>query len=204
MAFADAQARSDRQSKREMDLLQCRALPSAYTFGTLEVAEIDELYEMSVGAIDSQLASRETFHRVLSQRPDLTFVLRHREEGGIRAFFAYILLSRAGQAAAEQDRFIGIDPAPHHLTKSVSPGVALYSWVSVAQRLSLVALPRAMRALQEPQYAHLDIYSRPGTPGGERAMRNLGFRAVIPGETGAIGEITVYRRLANILREEAA
>ena len=195
---------SSRKSRRDLDTLQRRPLPKSLTFGRLQVFEIDQIYQLAVANIGGTLASRETFHRVLTIRPDLTFIIRHKDDRSVRAFSAFLLLSAAGQRAAAEDRFNGTNPAPYHLASDGINGAALYCWASVAKRLAGFVIPHIMAALQEREFAHLNIYSRSGTNGGKSLMHNLGYEPVLAGSGDAIGDLMVYRRLINTSQSEAA
>ncbi len=192
------------EPRRDMGSLQCRPLPPGYTMGPLATGDISEIHSLAVSSIGCKLASLATFHRVLRLHPGLTYVIRKDSEPRLRGFFALLLLSAKGRAAATLDKFSGANPSPHHLASRESAGAALYSWVSVAERLAAFAVPLIMKNLQERALGHLDIYSRPGTEAGRRIMSNLGFSAVLPHQTGEVGELLVYRRRDSADRREAA
>ena len=64
--------------------------------------------------------------------------------------------------------------------------------VSVAATAQM--LPPVVEALRAPRYRGLDIFTRAGTPHGARILGNLGFRPVLAGRTGEVGDLLVYRR----------
>lgn len=192
------------QLRRDLDSLQCRPMPKAYMFDTLKPGEEGVIHNLAVNGIGGTIATGETFHRVLQNRPEITFVIRQIKDGSIKGFSSFLLLSPEGQKAVAEDRFVGTNPAPEHLSQGPGRGAALYCWASVAKRLAVFAMPRIMLALQEPEFVHLDVYSRSGTEDGAKLMHHLGYVPLNEEQNGDLGQVMVYRRQANRVVNEAA
>ncbi|MEI8146186.1 MAG: hypothetical protein WCH83_12045 [Alphaproteobacteria bacterium] len=179
---------------------------SIRTVGNIVLSQLDEvqipqLAELARDAIGPDIASTDVFKRVLEHNAECCWVVYKRPEDDpfshrLIGFTAFLLLNQRGHAAVRRDAFIGKDPDTSMLCANDEPPSALYWWASVAQRSTAQTLPRVVRTLQGPRYRNLDIYTRPGTPHGARIIANLGFEPVLPGRTGAIGDLMVYRRMA--------
>jgi hypothetical protein len=165
----------------------------------LDAVQIPQIAELARESIGPDIASQAVFQRVLEYNRECCWVVYRRPESDLFShrligFTAFLLLNRRGHAAVRRDEFVGKNPDMSMLCQKGEVPAALYWWASVAHRSTAQTLPGVVEALQHPRYRNLDIYTRPGTPHGARIIANLGFTPVLPGRTGTIGDLMVYRR----------
>ncbi len=101
---------------------------------------------------------------------------------------AFLYLNSVGLAQLKSGIFPYRTPQLDHLTRPGEPPAAIYAWVLCLPAITIGAIGNIMRWLQRPPYRPADIFAGPGTPGGMRFRRDVGFV-----KTGVPG-LWVYRR----------
>jgi hypothetical protein len=137
-----------------------------------ELPELAALVERHIPGIANGL---ESARRVQRHHPECMFAVFHGEQ--IVGAASCLYLNSAGLVQLRSGTFSFGAPNVDVLTLPGWPPVAIYAWALCLPLGTSVAMGNVMQWLQRPLYRQADIFARPGTIGGMRFMRDMGFVA---------------------------
>ena len=186
-------------AKRELDTYACKRPLQRISVRRITVADVAPLFRQAEAAISGGLAKVEHVSRIIEHNGECIWVVDRRLAGSSKTtvgFHAFLPLSPEGEAALLCATFAFLQPDVRHIATAGEEPAALYWWASYGTGTSATAITQIMGHLKTPRYRCLDIYSRPATRHGARALLNVGFRP-LSGAADPIGSLVIYRRLVN-------
>ncbi|MFP3944436.1 MAG: hypothetical protein ACLFWF_11115 [Alphaproteobacteria bacterium] len=185
-------------AKRELDSYVCKRPLEDISVRRARVADVTPLLRRAQREIGGGLAARRHICRMIAHNGECIWAVERRgpgRSGRLAGFHAFLPLSAEGEAALLCARFAFLRPDLRHVAGAGEPPSALYWWASLGPGTTATAITLIMKRLQAPRYRRLDIYSRPATRHGARALIHAGFRPLFGGDP--VGSLVIYRRLAN-------
>lgn len=186
-------------AKRELDTYVCKRPLRSIAVRKAGVADVAPLIEKARSRIGGGLADIRHISRIIRHNGECIWVVERRgPQGEARpaGFHAFLPLSAEGERALLNGAFKFLQPDLRHIATAGRQPSALYWWASLGAGTTATAISLIMERLRLPRYRFLDIYSRPATVHGARALLNVGFRTLRE-DSDPIGSIVFYRRLAN-------
>jgi hypothetical protein len=149
-------------------------------------ADIESAYRLALELIGPGIARPEVLQRVQNQTGAAMFIARDRD--AMTGVLALVMLNEAGRRAVVSDAFNAIDPPAAELAHRGDPPAALYVWGAAATTLRTAQrLIEGYMDVDRFVVPHLDCFSRPATPAGERIlMGRLRFRALEGSRSGLV------------------
>ena len=186
---------------RSFDSIVASRSNAAIVLSTLAKVQIPQVAALARENIGPDIADQTVFQTVLDYNRECNWVIYRRDDEDpylhrLIGFTSFLLLNKRGLEAVERDAFVGRNPDLTMLCGAEDAPAALYWWATVSVAATAQMLPPVVEALRAPRYRGLDIFTRAGTPHGARILGNLGFRPVLPGRDGTVGDLLVYRRTA--------
>ena len=171
MAFDRLQASPGRKP-RSLDRLPLTWRYAVRIADDKELPELAALAERHIPGIANMCEPARRVH--IHHRGSVLAVVRDKRiVGGA----AVLYLNSAGLAQLRSGTFSYGAPKEDVLTLPGEPAAAIYAWALCLPAVTIGAIGNVMHWLQRPLYRQADIFARPGTIGGMRFMRDMGFIA---------------------------
>jgi predicted GNAT family N-acyltransferase len=141
---------------------------------------VDDLMEKARASIPG-LTDSSAVHRVLKHNPDCMIAIARKRKFNPDdpvgdGFFAFLPLNKAGLFQLATNT---LDTRNPDLTLLAGPNerpAGIYVWATYAPGPLAAGVALVLEQVETPNYACVDLYSRPNTPAGFRFNENLGWK----------------------------
>jgi predicted GNAT family N-acyltransferase len=142
-------------------------------------ASVDDLMVRARAAIPG-IAKTENIHRVLQHNSRCMYAVSRKsrfnpEKPYAEGFIAFLPLNMLGLQHLALGTFNGPDPDVRLIAKEHERPAGIYMWAVFAPGPLAAGMALFMREMAAPQYAGVNIYSRPNTDVGVRFNQTLGL-----------------------------
>jgi predicted GNAT family N-acyltransferase len=141
---------------------------------------LDELVEKARASIPD-LTDNETVRAVWRHNHDSVWSISHKRKFNPAApagdgFIAFLFLNKAGLCQLATNSLDTRTPDIRFLAGTGERPAGIYNWATYAPGILAGGVAPVLQKLDAPNYAGVDLYTRPITPAGVRFLETLGFK----------------------------
>ncbi len=143
--------------------------------------DIHDLHAMLGQHLDRPLARAEAACAVQRARANSLWSIHSKD--GLIGGVAFLPLNSLGLYKLIYGKLDLQDPDIDCISAHPDRPAILYLWALIARGSAIAGLSGLLDFLETPAFRHVDIWTRPVTPRGERLALKLGFKAMGQGDT---------------------
>jgi predicted GNAT family N-acyltransferase len=141
---------------------------------------VDDLMEKARASIPG-LTGASAVHRVLKHNPDCMIAIARKRKFNADdpigdGFFAFLPLNKTGLFQLATNTLDTRNPDVTLLAGPNERPAGIYVWATYAPGPLAAGVALVLEQVETPNYAGVDLYSRPNTPAGFRFNENLGWK----------------------------